>query len=72
MVGRFLVILGLVLLVTGLFWPLLTKLGLGRLPGDVVIERGKFTLYVPFMTSILISLVLSFVFSAALWFGSQR
>ena len=72
MVGRFLVILGLVLLVTGLFWPLLTKLGLGRLPGDVVIERGSFTLYFPFMTSILISLVLSFVLSAALWFGSQR
>jgi hypothetical protein len=68
---RFLIILALVLLLTGLFWPLLTRLGLGRLPGDVVIERGKFTLHLPIMTSILISLVLSFVLSAALWFGTR-
>jgi hypothetical protein len=72
MIGRFLVILGLVIVLTGLFWPFLTRLGLGRLPGDVVIERENFTVYLPFMTSIVISLVLSFVLSAALWFGSQR
>ena len=72
MIVRFLMILGLVLLLTGLFWPFLARLGLGRLPGDVVIEREKFTLYLPIMTSIVISLVLSFVLSAALWFGSQR
>ena len=72
MIGRFLIILGLVILVTGLFWPFLTRLGLGRLPGDVVIERENFTLYFPFMTSILISLVLSFLLSAALWFGTRN
>ena len=64
MLVRFLVILGLVLLLTGLFWPFLTRLGLGRLPGDVIVERKNFKLYLPLMTSILIS--------AALWFGSQR
>ena len=71
MVGRFLIIYGLVLLVTGLLWPFLRKLGLGRLPGDVVIERKRFTLYLPFTTSILISVVLSFVLSIAIWIGSR-
>jgi len=37
--SRFLILLGLVIVVLGLAWPLLSKLGLGRLPGDIVIER---------------------------------
>lgn len=57
-----LITLGIVLLVAGLLWPLLQKLGLGRLPGDIVIERGNFRLYLPLGTSILISLVLSLLF----------
>lgn len=58
---RFLVITGLVLVAIGLLWPLIQKLGLGRLPGDIVIEREGFSLYVPITTSILVSLVLSLV-----------
>jgi hypothetical protein len=42
------------------------------LPGDVVIEHGRFKLYLPFMTSVLISVAATFVFSTALWFGSQN
>ncbi len=60
-VGRFLVILGLVLVVVGLLLPFLGKLGLGRLPGDIVIERDGFRLYIPLMTSLLVSLVLTLV-----------
>ncbi len=60
-VGRFLVILGLVLIVVGLLLPFLGKLGLGRLPGDIVIERDGFRLYIPLMTSLLVSLVLTLV-----------
>ena len=37
--GRLLIILGIVLVVLGMLWPLVTRLGLGRLPGDIVIER---------------------------------
>ena len=59
---RFLVILGLVLLVVGLAWPWLVKLGLGRLPGDITIERENFTFHFPLMTSILVSLVVSLLF----------
>ena len=52
----------MVLVVLGLLWPWLTKLGLGRLPGDIVIERDNFRLYIPITTSLLISVVLSLVF----------
>jgi Protein of unknown function (DUF2905) len=59
---RWLITLGIVLLVAGLLWPLLQKFGLGRLPGDIVIERGNFRFYLPLGTSLLISLVLSLLF----------
>jgi Protein of unknown function (DUF2905) len=58
---RWLITLGIVLVVAGLLWPLLQKAGLGRLPGDVVIERGNLRLYLPLGTSILVSVVLSFL-----------
>jgi hypothetical protein len=50
-----------VLVVVGLLWPWLSRLGLGRLPGDIVIERENFRLYIPITTSILISLALSLI-----------
>jgi len=59
--GRWLIILGVVLVVVGLLWPWVGKLGLGRLPGDIVIERENFRLYLPITTSILISIVLSLI-----------
>lgn len=61
---RFLVTLGVILIVVGLLWPWLQKLGLGRLPGDIVIERGATRIYIPLATSLLVSAVLSLV----LWF----
>lgn len=60
---RALIILGIVLLVVGLTWPWLQKIGLFRLPGDIVIERENFRLYFP-ITSMII---LSVVFSLLLW-----
>lgn len=57
--GRFLVIAGIVLLALGLLWPLVSKLGLGRLPGDITWERGNTRVYFPIMTSIIVSIVLS-------------
>ena len=58
-----LIILGAILLVAGLLWPWILKLGLGRLPGDIVIERGGFRFYFPIVTGLLVSLVVS----AVLW-----
>ncbi|MBC6982809.1 DUF2905 domain-containing protein [Caulobacter sp. 17J80-11] len=56
---RLLIALGLALVVAGLLWPWLSRLGLGRLPGDIVLRREGFTLYVPLVTSLLVSLALT-------------
>ena len=60
-VSRLLIIFGVVLLAVGVLWPLISKLALGRLPRDVVIERENFRLYIPLATSLLVSVVLSLV-----------
>ena len=56
-----LIVAGLTLLVIGLLWPWLSKLPLGRLPGDIVVEREGFRFYLPLTTGILLSLILSLV-----------
>jgi hypothetical protein len=60
--ARFLIVLGLAVLVAGLLWPFLSRIGLGRLPGDIVIERENMTFYFPLMTCLLLSVVFSLVF----------
>ena len=60
--ARFLIVLGLVILLIGLLWPYLSQIGLGRLPGDIVIERGNMTFYFPLMTCLLLSVLFSLVF----------
>ena len=59
---RLLIILGLALLVAGLAWPWLSKLGLGRLPGDIRIESESGGFYFPIVTCLVISIVLSILF----------
>lgn len=61
---RALIAIGAVILLAGLLWPWLSKLGLGRLPGDIRIETENGVFYFPIMTCIIISVVLSLV----LWF----
>ncbi len=60
--ARTLIILGLVLVVVGALWPWLARLGLGRLPGDIIINRGNFRFYFPLTTSILVSIVITLLF----------
>jgi len=59
---RILVTLGIIFIVAGIAWPWLTKLGLGRLPGDIVIERDNFRFYFPITSMVLVSLVVSLIF----------
>ncbi len=66
--ARWLIILGALLILAGLLWPWLVKLGLGRLPGDIVIERDNVRVYLPITTSILISIALSVILSLIFWF----
>ena len=60
--GRMLMLAGVVLFVVGAAFTLLGRTPLGRLPGDVVVERSNFTFYFPIVTSILLSLILSGMF----------
>ena len=55
---RVLIVLGIALLVIGLFWPWLSRLPFGRLPGDISITREHFSFHFPLMTSLLVSLLL--------------
>jgi hypothetical protein len=58
---RALIIIGLAIAAVGLLWPWLSKLGLGRLPGDIRIETESGGFYFPLMTCLIISVVLSLV-----------
>jgi hypothetical protein len=60
--ARILILLGLAIPVAGLPWPYLSQIGLGRLPGDIVVERKNVTLYFPLMTCLLMSVLISLVF----------
>jgi hypothetical protein len=63
-VGRFLVIIGIVVVVLGvILWSGLAPKWLGRLPGDIRIERGNSAFYFPIVTCIIISIVLSLIMS---------
>ena len=61
---RALITIGLVLVMIGLLWPVIQRLGLGHLPGDIVIERENFRFYFPITTLIVVSIVISLI----LWF----
>ncbi|MEK6707301.1 MAG: DUF2905 domain-containing protein [Pseudomonadota bacterium] len=65
---RLLILLGLLLLLVGLAWPWLSKLPLGRLPGDITIERENFSFYFPLTTGLLVSVLLSLL----LWWWSRK
>ena len=57
--ARMLILAGLALVAVGVLWMVGEKLGLGRLPGDLVVKRKNFGFYFPLATSILVSIVLT-------------
>ena len=61
-VSRILIVAGVILLLAGLAWPLLARLGLGRLPGDIMVERGNFRFYFPLASSLVVSVLLTLLF----------
>ena len=64
---RSLIIIGLLIVVVGLLWPWISQLPIGRLPGDIVVERPGFRFYFPITTMIIFSLVISLL----LWIFRQ-
>ena len=62
--NKTLVIIGIIILIIGILWPVLSKLPIGKLPGDIVIKRDGFSFYLPITTMIIVSILLSILF----WF----
>lgn len=58
---KILIGLGILLLVAGVLWPWLSKVPLGRLPGDIIIDRPGFKMYIPITTMIVVSVIISLV-----------
>jgi hypothetical protein len=61
-IRRFLIVAGLALVVAGVLWPWLSRIGLGRLPGDIAIHRQNVSFYFPVVTCLVISLALTLLF----------
>lgn len=62
-IGKLLIVFGLLIVVVGVILLLVGRLPwLGRLPGDIHIQRGNWTFYFPLATSLLISIVLTLIF----------
>jgi hypothetical protein len=70
--GRILVVVGVCILVVGLLALLLGKLGLGRLPGDILIKRDGTTIYIPIVTMVLLSIIVTMVVNFLLWLFRGR
>lgn len=51
----------IIIVAIGMAWPWLARLGLGRLPGDILIQRENFTFYLPITTGLIVSVVLSLI-----------
>lgn len=60
--AKWLITIGIICVALGLLWPILSKLGLGRLPGDIHVEKESFQFFAPITTSIIISVVLTLIF----------
>ena len=60
--ARVLIVLGAALIAAGLIWLVAGRMGLGHLPGDFIVERGNFRLYLPLGTSLLVSVLLTLIF----------
>ncbi|MBU1172035.1 MAG: DUF2905 domain-containing protein [Proteobacteria bacterium] len=58
---KFLIIVGVVCLFIGILWPYISKIPLGRLPGDIVINKPGFTFYFPITTLVILSLIISLI-----------
>jgi formate hydrogenlyase subunit 3/multisubunit Na+/H+ antiporter MnhD subunit len=59
---KILIYIGLIILVIGLLWPFLKELPIGRMPGDIVLKKDKFTFYFPIITCLVVSLIISIIF----------
>lgn len=60
---KILIIIGIILLIIGLLYPYIKKLGLGQLTGDILFKTGNSTFFFPVMTCLIISIILTIIFN---------
>lgn len=65
--SRVLIIIGLVIVAVGILWPWLTRIGFSRLPGDILIVRENFSIYIPITSGLIVSILLT----AILWLANR-
>ncbi|RMH52578.1 MAG: DUF2905 domain-containing protein [Alphaproteobacteria bacterium] len=65
--ARMLIVIGVLFILAGVIWALAGKLGLGRLPGDIVIERENARIWIPVTSAILVSVAVTVVINLILW-----
>lgn len=58
---KILIAVGIIIVITGFLWPWISKLPIGKLPGDVVVDKPNFKFFFPITSMIVISLVISFI-----------
>ena len=61
MIQKTLIIIGILFVLVGLLFPFLRDIGLGRLPGNIVIKKEKSSFYFPIVTCILVSIAISLI-----------
>ena len=61
MIQKTFIIIGILFILVGLLFPLLKDIGLGRLPGDIIIKKEKSSFYFPIVTCILVSIIVSLI-----------
>ena len=61
MIKKTLIIIGVLFILVGLLYPFLKDIGLGRLPGDIVIKKENSSFYFPIVTCIVVSVVVSLI-----------
>ena len=60
---KILIILGILIILAGIFYPVLKKIPLGKLPGDIVFQSGNSSFFFPLMTCLIISIILTIIFN---------
>ena len=60
---KILIVIGIILLIVGLLYPYIKKLGIGQLPGDILFKTGNSTFFFPVMTCLIISIILTIIFN---------
>ena len=70
--GKYLIVIGTILLIAGIIISFFPRLNFfGRLPGDIIIKRENFSVYIPIITSIVLSVILTLLFLLISYFTKK-